>query len=421
MANTLEMPKLGFDMAEGTLVRWVIGENLPVERGQVIAEIETDKATVEVESMYSGTVLRHLVPQGEIVPVGTPIAVIGEPGEAITVPGDAAPAPEKTATPQAPAPSPAGGAPTPVSGAASQGEEFPGGVKASPLARRMASENGLDLQAIQGTGPGGRVIKRDIEAFLSAPVPVKSAVVPAALPPAPAPVVTTAPEDRRIPMSKMRTTIARRLVESVQQVPHIFITREFDMDGLMTLRKQVNDALAVSGEKISVNDFVVKAVALALREFPRINSVYAGDTIVERGAVNVGVAVSLEDGLLTVVCKNADQKSVRQIAADLRSMVARAREGKLKPADIEGSTFSVSNLGMFDVEQFTAIINPPESAILAVGAVRETPVVKDGAVVPGMRMKATISVDHRTIDGADAARFMQTLAAYLESPLRLLL
>lgn len=417
MANTLEMPKLGFDMAEGTLVRWVIGENSPVERGQVIAEIETDKATVEVESMYSGIVLRHLVPQGEIVPVGTPIAVIGEPGEAIAAPGDAAPPPEKTASPQAPASSPTGGAPTPLESALPAGAEFPGGVKASPLARRIANENGLDLQAIQGTGPGGRIIKRDVEAFLSAPAP---APTKPALPAAPPPVIAAAAEDRRIPMSKMRTIIAHRLVESAQQIPHIFITREFDVAALMTLRKQVNEALSAAGEKVSVNDFVVKAVALALRAFPRINSAYAGDSIVERGAVNVGVAVALDDGLLTVVCKNADQKSVRQIAADLRGMVGRAREGKLKPADIEGSTFSVSNLGMFDVEQFTAIINPPESAILAVGAVREVPVVKDGALVPGMRMKATISVDHRTIDGADAARFMQTLAAHLENPLRLL-
>lgn len=435
MAELVEMPKLGFDMAEGTLVRWVKSEGDEVQRGEVLAEIETDKATVEVESSFSGVVKRHLVAEGEIVPVGTPIAVVGAPGEEVDVSklvgAAAGEAEEKPAVGEQAVEAALPAAPQEVEEA--EEGEFPGGIKASPVARRMADEHGLDLKAIKGSGPGGRVIKKDIEAYLARPPATKPAVepAPAAAAPASMPAVPVAPAiftpvgpppaDNVLKMSRMRSTIARRLVESVTQVPHIYVTHEYDMGKVMELRKQINFMLEGSDEKLSVNDFVVKAVALTLRQFPRLNASLKGDEIIEHGQVNVGVAVALDDGLLTVVCKDTDRKSLRQISAELRAMAARARQGKVKPDDIEGSTFSVSNMGMLDVDQFTAIINPPEAAILAVGSVRKVPVVEGSEMKVGMRMKTTISVDHRIIDGADAARFLQALAVYLEDPLRLML
>jgi pyruvate dehydrogenase E2 component (dihydrolipoamide acetyltransferase) len=431
MADVVTMPKLGFDMAEGTLVRWVIQEGEPVAKGAVLAEIETDKATVEVESNFDGIVAQHLVKTGDIVPINTPIAVIAAPGEKVEAAAMSSPAEKKqtTGTPSA----------TPVTvGAAETGLEeigrLPGGVRASPLARRMALDAGLDLTGLNGSGPAGRITKKDVESFLQAkpavPAPgmIPAMPVPAAAVPsqrvAPLPSLTagsfTPPPDQLVPLSKLRATIGRRLVEVKQQVPHFYVTHEYDVEAVIELRKQIN-AMLPDEEKISVNDFVVKAVALALRNFPNLNASLQGDHILRHGQVNVGVAVALDSGLLTVVCRDTDRKPLRQVAMEIRTMVARTREGKVRPDDIEGSTFSVSNLGMFDVESFIAIINPPEAAILAIGSAREIPVVKNGNVQPGMRMKATISVDHRVSDGAEAARFLQTLAQYLEQPLRLLL
>jgi pyruvate dehydrogenase E2 component (dihydrolipoamide acetyltransferase) len=427
MAETISMPKLGFDMAEGTLVRWVILEGEPVTKGAVLAEIETDKATVEVESTYDGIVARHLVKAGDIVPVNTPIAVIAAPGEKVEI---------EAAAPESTAPEPAQAAPqpaTPVEAAspvsataAPESGRLPGGVKASPLARRLAEEQGIDLLLVSGTGPGGRIVRKDIEAYISsaAAALVPSAVPQAApvgvgVPPLPVSSLGQPPADQVVPLNRLRSIIGRRMVEAKQQVPHFYVTHEFDMAKVMELRKQVNNLLP-DQEKVSVNDFVVKASALALRQFPNLNASLKNDTVVRHGQVNVGVAVAVEGGLMTVVCKDTDRKSLRQIATELRATVGRARAGKVRPEDIEGSTFSVSNLGMYDVESFIAIINPPEAAILAVGSAREVAVVKDGAVVPGLRMKATISVDHRVSDGVEAAQFLQALANYLEEPLRLL-
>jgi len=242
------------------------------------------------------------------------------------------------------------------------------------------------------------------------------------LTPLPTPSFSAAHDDQRISLSRLRAAIGRRMTESKQQVPHFYLTREFDVTQLMALRKQINPLLPET-EKISVNDFVIKATALALLKFPNLNASFDGskNEIFQHGAVNIGVAVAVDQGLLTVVCRNADQKSVRQIALEMRYLAGRAREGKVRPEDIEGSTFSISNLGMFDIEHFEAIINPPEAAILAVGAAHEVPVVKDGAIQPGMRMKATVSVDHRVSDGAEAARFLQEISSYFTEPLRLLL
>ncbi len=419
MAEVITMPKLGFDMAEGVLVRWVIAEGESVERGQVLAEIETDKATVEVESAHSGVVHRHLAKEGDVLPVGAPIAVIGAEGEAIDLNEllpDAAPAEQVTAPQEAGTPPLAtvpdsiqAGAAAPAAG------QLPGGVKASPLARRMAAERGLDLRTIQGSGPGGRIVKADVEATIKAadrgPTTTERGL-PSAVPGQPR-------SDEYVAISRLRAAIGRRMVESVQQVPHFYVSHEYRVDALLAARKRINTALEAEGEKLSVNDFLVKAVALTLREFPNLNASLKDGEIVRHGSIHIGNAVAVENGLLTVVCRDADLKSLRQISREVREMATRVRSGKVHAADIEGSTFSISNLGMYNVEHFTAIINPPEAAILAVGAARQVPVVEDGQLAVGWTMKATLSVDHRVSDGAEAAQFLQALAKYIEDPVML--
>jgi pyruvate dehydrogenase E2 component (dihydrolipoamide acetyltransferase) len=430
MAEVVTMPKLGFDMAEGVLVRWVIAEGGSVNRGEVLAEIETDKATVEIESAFSGVVHRHLAAEEDVLPVGVPIAVIGEAGEEIDIdslvsdsagdsqsketPGSAEDSLEPT-TPDTQTES--------VSVSDREKSQLPGGVKSSPVARRMAEQNGLDLTAIKGSGPGGRIVKKDIETFMAMPSPVVSEQPPVTGT-TPAPVfspVGPPPPDQAVPLTKLRQAIGRRMGQAKQQLPHFYVAYEYDVAPLMALRKQINSMLDGSGEKLSVNDFIVKATALALRQYPNLNASLDGTDVIQHGQVNVGVAVAVPGGLLTVVVKDADRKTLRQISLETREMAGRAREGKVKPNDIEGSTFSTSNLGMFDVEEFIAIINPPEAAILAIGSAKQTPVVVDGELSIGWRMKSTISVDHRISDGAEAAQFMQALASYLEEPLRLMI
>jgi pyruvate dehydrogenase E2 component (dihydrolipoamide acetyltransferase) len=276
----------------------------------------------------------------------------------------------------------------------------------------------VDLGRVRGSGPGGRIVRKDIEAALASVSQNAGSRMPSSgsMPPAAA---ILSREDETIPQSRLRQAIARRMGEAKQSIPHFYVSYEYRMEALLSIRAQYN-AILPENEKTSVNDYIVKAVALTLRQFPNLNASFAGDQVVRHGAANIGVAVAVENGLLTVVCRDADQKPLRQISLELKAMAARAREGKVHPGDIEGSTFSVSNLGMFDVENFIAIINPPEAAILAVGAARQVPVAEDGEIRIGQRMKATISVDHRVSDGAEAARFMQALALYLEEPLRLL-
>lgn len=419
MAGVVIMPKLGFDMAEGTLVRWIIHEGENVEKGAVLAEIETDKATVEVESSYEGVVLKHLTQEGEIVPVSTPIAIVGEAGEEIDVEALVGEQATETVAGERPAETEVEEqvAERPERVAEPEGARLPDGVRASPLARRMAEDRGIDLGQVSGSGPNGRIVKADILAYAEAPPrEMEAAAV------APLPSIEGEPrEDVYVPLSRLRAAIGRRMTEVKQQVPHFYVTHEYDMAALMALRKQVNDLLP-EDEKTSVNDYIVKAVALALREFPNLNaSLDAGNNrVVHHGQVNVGVAVAVENGLLTVVCRDTDLKPVRLISREVKEMASRAREGKVRPDDIEGSTFSVSNLGMFDVENFIAILNPPEAAILAVGSALQVPVVEDGEIKPAWRMNATISVDHRVSDGAEAAQYLQSLAKYLEEPLRLM-
>jgi pyruvate dehydrogenase E2 component (dihydrolipoamide acetyltransferase) len=407
MAETITMPKLGFDMAEGTLVRWVKNEGESINKGDVLAEIETDKATVEVESSASGVVRKLLVDKGAIVPIGAPIAIVGSADEKVDAPAPAGKAAAAAAAPQAKMSSPAPAALEQKP--ASDGSA----VRASPLARRIARDNHVDLAGLQGTGPGGRIVRKDIEGALTGPPRPSPVAAPSRT------TLVVSNEDEVIAPSRLRQAIARRMTESKTSVPHFYVTHEYAVEALLDLRRQLNAYMPEDG-KISVNDFVVKALALTLREFPNLNSALLGDKVLRHGSVNVGVAVAVEGGLLTIVCKNADQKLLREISSEVKAMAGRAREGKVKPEDIEGSTFSVSNLGMFDVENFAAIINPPEAGILAVGSAREVPVARNGQLAVGWRMKATVSVDHRVSDGAEGARFMQALAKYLEEPLRLL-
>ncbi|GAB4567143.1 MAG: pyruvate dehydrogenase complex dihydrolipoamide acetyltransferase [Anaerolineales bacterium] len=411
MAETINMPKLGFDMAEGLLVRWVKQVGEPINKGDVLAEIETDKATVEVESSASGVVLSHIVDQGTVVPVNAPIAVVGAEGEKVDAPA-AAPKPEAKAEEKPAAPTQPTAAP--VAQASAPADNGP--VKASPLARKIAKDNGINLASIQGTGPGGRVVRKDVEAALSSGQPSAVSRPSTPITNYQLPVST---EDKVIPTTKLRQAIGRRLVESKQTIPHFYVTHEYKMEAVMEMRKQINAYLG-ENEKISVNDFIIKAVALTLRQFPNLNATIKGNEIIQFGHVNVSVAVTVPGGLMTVVVKDADVKSLRQISGEIKEMAARAREGKVKPEDVDGSTFSTSNLGMYDVEEFIAIVNPPEAAILAIGSAKETPVVVNGEIKIGSRMKATISVDHRVSDGAEAAQFMQKLAEFLENPVRML-
>ena len=419
MAEVINMPKLGFDMAEGTLIRWVRHEGETIEKGQVLAEIETDKATVEVESSASGVVLQLIVDQGTMVPVNAPIAIVGNAGEQVSsveVSGVKS-ADEKPAAQTPPiADSVSSGSSSADSSSIVHGQSST--LKASPLAKKIARDQKVDLSNIKGTGPGGRIVRKDIEAALASGQPTTDNK-PQTVVNRPLSTVIISQDDKVVATTKLRQAIGRRLVESKTTIPHFYVTHEFKMDALMNMRKQVN-AYLPDNEKVSVNDFVLKGVALSLRQFPNLNATLKGTEIVQFGHVNVGVAVTVPGGLMTVVVKDTDQKTLRQISGEVKTMAARAREGKVKPEDVDGSTFSTSNLGMYDVEEFIAIVNPPEAGILAISSAREIPVVENGQIKAGWRMKATISVDHRISDGAEAAQFMQALAGFLENPVRML-
>ena len=417
MAELISMPTLGFDMHEGTLVEWSKKVGDSVAEGQVIAIIETDKANVEVTSFKAGVLRQVLVEAGAIVPIGKPIAVIGTADEPIDLAAlgvkEAAPAPKREAQ--------AATVPAPVAPALQEPVVTKTGAAfASPVARRMADELGIDLHQVVGAGPEGRITKRDIEEFVkqraTAPTPKKAAPPPIVIPS----VVPTGEEYRVEPLSPMRQTISRRMVESKQQAPHFYITSEIDVEAALTLRKQFN-ALLSENEAISVNDLLVKAAAVALKQFPNINASFAGNEIHIHEHVNIGIAVARETGLVTTVLKDADKKTLSQIARESRELIARAREGRMRAEEMVGGTLNISNLGMFEVEHFIAIISPPQAAVLAIGSVRQVPVVKDGQLAVGTRMKATLSADHRVTDGAEAARFMQAFKAALEQPMRLML
>ncbi|MEE8447584.1 MAG: pyruvate dehydrogenase complex dihydrolipoamide acetyltransferase [Gemmatimonadota bacterium] len=445
MATKVVMAQLSPTMEEGKLVEWKLAEGDPVSQGDIVAEIETDKANMDVEAMGSGVLRKILVQEGVTVPVGTLIGVIADPeediepiladaaaAEAPAAPPAAAPTAEPVAAPAvepavaAPAGEPAPGAPAadvpPVVPAARDGR-----VKASPVARKMAAELGIALGTIPGSGPGGRIIKQDVEAAAAAGAPAAGAAVAgaAAATPGAGGIVRPAAlgegrlRDERIEASQMRKAIARRLAESIGPVPHFFLTTEVDMERALDLRAELNAGL--DGFKIGVTDILLKTAAEALVRHPEVNASWEGDVIHHHGRVDLGIAVAVEGGLITPVLRDADRKGLRQITEEVADLIERARARKLMPEEYQGATFSISNLGMFDIEEFTAIINPPEAAILAIGKTRQKPVVEDGEVQVRRRMRVTMSCDHRVVDGATGARFLATFKAMLENPLALVL
>ena len=428
MATKVIMPKLSPTMEEGQISRWLKKEGDKVSMGEPLAEIDTDKATMEMQALGEGVLRKIIVNEGESVPLGQLIALIGSADEDISsvlseATAKAAPAPEKApaaATPPSPAPAPApapASAPAPqANGHATAAQPDSGRMVVSPIAARMAAEAGLDLRSLQGSGPSGRIIKRDIEAALSQP---KTETYPRAVEPLrfqPAAVAAASPY-RDEPASEIRRVIARRLVTSIGPVPHFFLTSEIEMDRAAEMRKGIN---ALDPDlKISINDIVIKVVASALVQHPAVNASFQDKFIRYYEHADVGVAVAIEDGLITPVIRSADQKSLSQIAAEVRELADRARTRKLKPEEYTGATFSISNLGMFGIDEFTAVINPPEGGILAVGAMTAKPVVRDNEIVVRQMMRVTMSCDHRVIDGATGAKFLQTVKKILENPLYL--
>ncbi|WP_295144213.1 dihydrolipoamide acetyltransferase family protein [Saccharopolyspora sp.] len=427
----IQMPRLSDTMEEGVIAGWQKKVGDQIKRGEVVAEIETDKAIMELEAYDDGVLEKVLVGEGTTVPIGTPIALVGdgsgavaeaaEPAAPAGAPADASAEAAAPAGQSGPAAEPApASAPEPVNGSAlSQ-------PKASPLAKAVAKDRGVDLAGVTGTGPGGRIIRADIDAAAAEPAAARSAAEPAPAPAAPAqpataPVSGAGEDVEELPLSNVRKVTAKRLAESKQQAPHFYLTSAIDVTDLVAFRGNLNERLqAAGGPKVSLNDLVVKAVATALRANPSVNVSFGGDKLLQHKRIHLGVAVAIDDGLVVPVIRDTDRKSVSEIATEGREKAGRAREGKLKLDEMSGGTFTISNLGMFGIEQFSAVINPPEAAILAVGAAKEELQLVDGEVVARKILRVTLSADHRAIDGAVGAAFLQQLTALLEDPLRII-
>ena len=437
MAEVVNMIALSPTMDEGTLAEWRKSEGDEIAEGEVLADVETDKATMEMESWYDGTLLKLLAEPNDAVAVGDPIAIIGQPDEDISdlladlesggggaaqaeapEPQESEPADEAEAEPADEAEAEPTGAPA--------ADKSNGRLRASPLARRIAADKGVELGNIAGSGPSGRIIRQDVETYIEEG-PSEPAAPAAEAPAAPKVEVpaeiTEAPDlpGEEVPLSQMRKTIAKRLRASWQTTPHFALTVDIDMAETMARRSTINDELEAAGRetKLSVNDFIVKAAAEALVEYPKVNVSFQGDHLVQFDPVNVGVAVAVEDGLVTPTIRDADQKSLSRISSETRELARKARDKELMPEDYADGTFTVSNLGMFGIDHFMAVINPPQAAILACGAVEETPIVEDGELAVGTRMKVTLSCDHRAVDGAMGAEFLQHLKRLLENPVLL--
>ncbi|MFM7180144.1 MAG: pyruvate dehydrogenase complex dihydrolipoamide acetyltransferase [Verrucomicrobiales bacterium] len=419
MPTVIKMPKLSDTMTEGTLLKWKIKKGDKVEMGEIIAEVETDKATMEMEAFDDGVVHELYVNEGGKVPVGAKMVLLVRPGEdpnaapAEDGPADApaAPAPAKAAAPAAAASKAAAGVPAPKAAAAA----VPGArVKASPLARKIAAEKGINLATVTGTGPGGRIIASDVES--ARPSAASGPVAVAGLP---APILPRVGEkDEVLPVSNMRKIIADRLLASKLQLPHFYLRLEVDAGPLMALREQVNasETKREGGNKYTINDFILKAVVSALQAVPAVNASWNGDSIVRYASIGLSVAISVEDGLVTPVVKQAETKSLIEISRAVKDLAVRARDKKLKPDEFDGGTITVSNLGAWGIDHFDAIINPPQASILSVGAIKEQPVVKNGQIVVGRRMWLGLSCDHRVVDGAVAAEFLAAIAHRVEQP-----
>ncbi|MFO1158010.1 MAG: pyruvate dehydrogenase complex dihydrolipoamide acetyltransferase [Reyranellaceae bacterium] len=429
MSINILMPALSPTMTEGKLAKWHVNVGDAVKSGQVICEIETDKATMEVEAVDEGKVGQIVVAEGaEGVKVNAVIAILLEEGETEVPKGAAAPAPAAAAAPAAkPAPAPASAsaaAPAPEPAPAPAAASAPGGgrIFASPLAKRIAAEKGLDLSRIKGSGPNGRIVKADVES--AQPVAAPAAAPKPAAKPAPAPAaaqpVFAAPGDTRIPHTSIRKVIARRMLESKQTVPHFYLTVELEIDALLAARQAINAVVEKKGTKVSVNDMVIKACAKALRDHPECNASWTEDEMIQYGAVDISVAVATDRGLITPIVRNADMKGLAQIANEMKDLAARAKTGKLKLDEFQGGGFTISNLGMFGINDFAAIINPPQAMILAVGAGGERAVARKGQIVVRNMMNCTLAVDHRVVDGAMGAQWLQTLRGYIEQPAAML-
>jgi pyruvate dehydrogenase E2 component (dihydrolipoamide acetyltransferase) len=430
MASKVIMPKLSPTMEEGQIARWLKKEGDKVSMGEPLAEIDTDKATMEMQALSNGVLRKILIGEGESAPLGQLIGIIGEADEDISsllseAPAKGAatspqPAPVESAPAQTTEPQPTE-APVEKPAAATSGNGAGGRLIVSPLAARMAAEAGIDLRSLRGSGPGGRIIKKDIESAMTQQQPSPAAAGKPALRVVEGrqqqPVVAGASTYHDEPASEIRRTIARRLVTSLGPVPHFFLTSEIEMDRAAEMRKGIN---ALDPDlKISINDIIIKVTAAALMQHPQVNASFQDKVVRYYDHADIGVAVAIEDGLITPVIRSADQKSLSQIAAEVRELADRAKSRKLKPEEYTGATFSVSNLGMFGINEFTAIINPPEGGILAIGAMTPQPVVRDGEVVVRQMMRVTMSCDHRLIDGATGAKFLQTFKKILENPLYL--
>ena len=420
MAEIIAMPDLGFEAGEGELSVWLKSVGDEIQAGEPIAEFESDKVTLEVEASAAGVLLELLIQPGQSAPAGAPIARVGEAHELSSPPSPAPtqePSPPPVAPPEAETPSdPLPAAPQEKQPARHLSREpIENGVLATPIALRMAREHNLDLRRVAGSGPGGRILRGDVENHLAQAGPGTPAVATGQAQNASDPSKTTGST-----ASPLRRTIARRMSLSKQTIPHFYITSSVTMDDALALRKQINDALSADAQ-VTVNDMVMKATALALRDFPNLNASYVEDRIEHHPDIHIGAAVAVEGGVLTVVNRQTDQRNIDEIARANRAMIARARAGKVRPEDVSGSTFTISNLGGYDTDHFAAIINPPQAAILGVATARETAVVEEGQVVVRTVMQVTISADHRVTDGAECALFLQRVKELLETPIKLLL
>jgi pyruvate dehydrogenase E2 component (dihydrolipoamide acetyltransferase) len=433
------MPRLSDTMEEGELTRWLKNVGDEIHKGDVLAEIETDKATMDLEAFENGVLEKQLVTAGTVVPIGQAVAVIGDGSKAAAPAGEPGDAKKTEPAKSEPEKSEPGTQPTTTEPAKSEPEKSEpgerqdreqaaqpeaaqvpgaasGALRTSPLARKIAREHDIDLASVTGTGPQGRIVRADIEAAIAAGPSAPAA--PVAAPTAPA--AQPGPDTVEVPINNIRKVTARRLTES-QAVPHFFLTNVVDAQKLIAFRKDVNESLAASGGKVSINDLIVRAVAVALRAHPEVNSSWGGDKLLRHNRINIGIAVALPDGLIVPVVQDADRKSLGEIAQTTVALAEKARAGKLKLDEMSGGTFTISNLGMFGIDEFTAVINPPEAAILAVGAATAVPEVRDGQLVEVPKMKITMTVDHRVLDGAMAAAFLRDLKGILEAPLSIVL